>query len=61
MDIDPTIILRSGRFAMCSLWFMNAYCLGLNGTQAAWAAKKYLGHGTIPNDILAQFDKAHQN
>ena len=41
--------------------FMNAYRLGLNGTQAAWAAKKYRGHRIIPNDILAQFDKAHQN
>ena len=40
---------------------MHAYCLGLNGIQAAWAAKKYRGHRSIPNDILAQFDKAHQN
>ena len=40
---------------------MHAYCLGLNGTQAAWAAKKYQGHRTIPDDILAQFDNAHQN
>jgi hypothetical protein len=25
---------------------------------AAWAAKKYRGHRTISDDILAQFDKA---
>jgi hypothetical protein len=40
---------------------MNAYYMGLNGTQAAWAAKKYQGHRTIPADILAQFDKALKN
>ena len=50
--------LLFGRFATHSLRFMHAYCLGLNGTQAAWAAKKYRGHRTIPDDILAQFDKA---
>lgn len=50
-----------GRFATRSMQFMNAYRLGLNGTQAAWAAKKYRGHRIIPNDILAQFDRAHQN
>ncbi len=37
---------------------MNAYQLGLNGAQAAWAAKKYRGHRTIPHDILAQLDRA---
>lgn len=46
------------RFAMSSMWFMNAYFMGLTGTQAAWVAKKYWGHRTIPADILAQFDKA---
>lgn len=39
---------------------MNAYRLGLDGMQAAWAAKKYRGHRIIPENILAQFDKAHQ-
>jgi hypothetical protein len=39
---------------------MNAYRMGLTGAQAAWAAKKYRGHRTIPADILAQFDKAHK-
>jgi hypothetical protein len=39
---------------------MNTYHIGLNGTQAAWAAKKYQGHRTIPGDILAKFDKAHE-
>ena len=37
---------------------MNAYRMGLNGAQAAWATKKYRGHRTIPADILAQLDKA---
>jgi len=35
---------------------MDAYSKGLNGSQAAWVAKKYKGHRLIPRDILADFD-----
>lgn len=31
---------------------MDAYHKGLNGAQAAWAAKKYRGHRVIPEHIL---------
>jgi hypothetical protein len=31
---------------------MDAYRKGLNGQQAAWAAKKYRGHRVIPEAIL---------
>jgi hypothetical protein len=36
---------------------MDAYRKGLNGSQAAWAAKKYRGHRTVPDDILIQLEK----
>lgn len=35
---------------------MDAYAKGLDGKQAAWASKKYRGHRTIPDDILARLD-----
>ncbi|KAK0470853.1 hypothetical protein IW261DRAFT_922655, partial [Armillaria novae-zelandiae] len=47
------------RFATCSLRFMDAYQRGLNGAQAAWAAKKYRGHCTIPDTILQELEQAN--
>jgi hypothetical protein len=38
---------------------MDAYAKGLDGKQAAWAAKKYHGHRVLPDSILCEFDKAH--
>ena len=38
---------------------MDGYHKGLTGTQAVWAAKKYQGHCTITNTILAGLEKAH--
>jgi hypothetical protein len=35
---------------------MNAYSQGLNGRQAAWAAKKFRGHQTIPASLLKDYD-----
>ncbi|EJF65501.1 hypothetical protein DICSQDRAFT_50755, partial [Dichomitus squalens LYAD-421 SS1] len=37
--------------------FMDAYRRGLNGKQAAWAAKKYHSHRVLPNDILEELDR----
>ena len=37
---------------------MDAYQKGLNGRQAAWAAKKYRGHRTLPDTILEELDEA---
>jgi hypothetical protein len=38
---------------------MDAYNKGLNGKQAAWAAKKYRGHRVIPEQILEDLSKAN--
>lgn len=35
---------------------MDAYHHGLNGQQAAWAAKKYRGHRTLPDTIMEELD-----
>ncbi|KAF7333551.1 hypothetical protein MSAN_02420000 [Mycena sanguinolenta] len=37
--------------------FMDAYRKGLNGTQAAWAGKRYRGHRVLPKNIMALFDR----
>jgi hypothetical protein len=31
---------------------MDAYACGLNGRQAAWAAKKYKGHQVLPENLM---------
>ena len=38
---------------------MDAYQKGLTGSQAAWASRKYRGHRTLPDTILAELDKAN--
>jgi hypothetical protein len=38
--------------------FADAYRRGLNGHQAAWAAKKYHGHRILPDSIMEELDKA---
>lgn len=35
---------------------MDAYIKGLNGAQAAWAARKYHGHRVLPENILRELD-----
>ena len=49
------------RFFTRSLRFMDAYRKGLNGRQAAWAAKKYRGHRVIPETILRELSTANIN
>ena len=49
------------QFAMQSLGFRDAYRKGLNGRQAAWAAKKYCGHWVIPESILQDLAWADVN
>jgi hypothetical protein len=39
---------------------MDAYRKGLNGKQAAWAAKKYSGHRVVPEHIMREYDEAHK-
>ena len=38
--------------------FMDAYEQGLNGHQAAWAARKYRGHRVLPVSIMKDLEKA---
>ncbi|KAF8833299.1 hypothetical protein BDN67DRAFT_992864 [Paxillus ammoniavirescens] len=47
------------RYARRSQRFMDAYCRGLSGQQAAWASKKYRGHCVLPNSILEDLEKAN--
>jgi transposase len=47
------------RFANRSSWFMDAYSRGLNGRQAAWAARKYRGHRILPATIMDEVERAH--
>jgi len=47
------------RFANRSSRFMDAYSKGLNGRQAAWAARKYRGHRVLPVGIMDELEKAH--
>ncbi|KIL54686.1 hypothetical protein M378DRAFT_1052139 [Amanita muscaria Koide BX008] len=49
----------NAKYATRSLRFMDAYRKGLNGKQAAWAAKKYRGHRIIPDSILQDLEKAN--
>lgn len=45
------------RFANRSQKFMDAYSRGLNGRQAAWAARKYRGHRVLPESIMDDLEK----
>ena len=51
-SLKEVLLISTRRFATRSLRFMDAYHKGLNGRQAAWAAKKYRGHRVIPEVIL---------
>jgi len=37
---------------------MDAYEKGLNGSQAAWAARKYRGHRVLPQTLMDDMEKA---
>jgi hypothetical protein len=45
-------------FATRSLRFIDAYSKGLNGQQAAWAAKRYRGHRILPETLMDDLEKA---
>jgi hypothetical protein len=36
---------------------MGSYMLGLNGRQAAWAARVYKGHRVVPMNIMEELEK----
>ncbi|KAJ7434379.1 hypothetical protein B0H11DRAFT_734016, partial [Mycena galericulata] len=56
LDAIPLASMR--RFANRSERFMDAYDIGLNGSQAAWAARKYRGHRTLPEWIWDELEAA---
>lgn len=45
-------------FANCSRQFIDAYGKGLNGQQAAWAARKYRGHRVLPESLMDDLEQA---
>ncbi|PPQ85514.1 hypothetical protein CVT25_006561, partial [Psilocybe cyanescens] len=45
------------KFANRSRRFMDVYETGLNGRQAAWAARKYKGHRVLPVGIMEELGK----
>ncbi|KIK72319.1 hypothetical protein PAXRUDRAFT_180899, partial [Paxillus rubicundulus Ve08.2h10] len=51
--------ITCARYARRARRFMDAYCMGLTGRQAAWASKKYRGHRVLPNSILDELEKAN--
>ncbi|TRM70604.1 hypothetical protein BD626DRAFT_392421 [Schizophyllum amplum] len=52
-------VLTRPSFVNRCLRFMDAYAHGLDGAMAAWAVRKYRGHRTVPENIMALFDAAH--
>ncbi|KAI0039257.1 hypothetical protein FA95DRAFT_1585324 [Auriscalpium vulgare] len=57
--MESVSLLSMRRFATRARRFVDAYHKGLNGAQAAWAAKKYRGHRVLPNDILQKLSENH--
>ncbi|TFK83979.1 hypothetical protein K466DRAFT_497444 [Polyporus arcularius HHB13444] len=56
LDSVPLVSIR--RFYTRAHRFMDAYRRGLNGKQAAWAAKKYRSHRVLPESLLNDLDEA---
>jgi hypothetical protein len=46
------------RFVQRAHRFADAYRHGLDGAQAAWAARKYKGHRVLPPDFLKDLEAA---
>ncbi|KIL55567.1 hypothetical protein M378DRAFT_188659 [Amanita muscaria Koide BX008] len=59
LDAIPLESMR--RFANRSRRFIDAYDKGLNGQQAAWAARKYRGHRVLPETLMNDLQKASFN
>ena len=57
LDSVPLSSIR--RFSNRAIHFMDAYHKGLNGKQAAWAARKYRGHRVLPESLMAEMEKAN--
>ena len=55
LESIPLQMMR--KFATRSRRFIDAYDRGLDGKQAAWAARKYRGHRVLPQNILEELGK----
>ena len=55
LESIPLQMMR--KFATRSRRFMDAYDRGLDGKQAAWAARKYRGHRVLPQNIMEELGK----
>lgn len=49
------------RYFVRTCRFVDAYDKGLDARIAAWAAKQYPGHRTVPETILRDFYQAHKD
>ncbi|KAG2344596.1 hypothetical protein BDR05DRAFT_882039, partial [Suillus weaverae] len=58
-SLNAVAMLTMQRFSIRPARFIDAYQKGLNGTQAAWAIKKYHGHHVLPAVIMKEFDDAY--
>ena len=59
LDSVPLETMR--RYYTRAMRFADAYRKGLNGEQAAWAAKKYHGHRVVPDNVLDKLTDASVN
>jgi hypothetical protein len=57
-DIYHQIVMFKFSFANRSRRFIDAYGKGLNGQQAAWAARKYRGHRVLPETLMDDLEQA---
>ncbi|THU86458.1 hypothetical protein K435DRAFT_683591 [Dendrothele bispora CBS 962.96] len=53
--LDSVDVKVMRHFARRAWKFLDGYRQGLDGKQAAWAAKKYRGHRCLPDSILEQY------
>ncbi|KAK6993275.1 hypothetical protein R3P38DRAFT_2801000 [Favolaschia claudopus] len=56
--LDAVPLLSMRRFAIRSERFMYAYTVGLTGSEAVWAARRYRGHRTIPLRVMDDMEVA---
>ncbi|KAG2115106.1 uncharacterized protein F5147DRAFT_522999, partial [Suillus discolor] len=54
--LDSVTLESMRKYSIRFQRFMDAYQKGLNGQQAAWAAKRYHGHCVLPDAIMHEFD-----
>ncbi|KAJ7713820.1 hypothetical protein B0H16DRAFT_1341048 [Mycena metata] len=54
--LDEVPLASMRRFVLRAHHFADAYRHGLDGAQAAWAARKYKGHRMLPPDFLKEME-----